>query len=95
MAKGVHGDSHTGRTRPISELFFRAALRKHPISIWAKHGVMSRSDLSIKHAADLIEYAETAARYKVLNLAVGEIGEGFLIKSTGRDLMSMVSRATV
>jgi len=51
-----------------------AALCKHRIVIWAKHGVMARSDISIKRAADRVEYAETAAKY--FNLAVGEIGEG-------------------
>ena len=52
------------------------ALRRHRIVIWAKHGVMSRSDLTVKRAADRIEYGETAARYEYLNLTVGEIGEG-------------------
>jgi rhamnulose-1-phosphate aldolase len=36
---------------------------------------MARSDVSVKRAADLIEYAETAAKYEYLNLRVGEIGE--------------------
>ncbi len=52
------------------------ALRQHRIVIWAKHGVMARSDISIKHAADLVEYAETAAKYEYLNICAGEIGEG-------------------
>jgi rhamnulose-1-phosphate aldolase len=52
------------------------ALRTHRIVIWAKHGVMARSDVSVKRAADRVEYAETAATYEYLNLAVGEIGEG-------------------
>jgi rhamnulose-1-phosphate aldolase len=51
-------------------------LRTHRIVIWAKHGVMARSDVSVKRAADRVEYAETAARYEYLNLAAGEIGEG-------------------
>lgn len=51
-------------------------LREHRIVIWAKHGVMARSDISVKRAADRVEYAETAAKYEVLNLQVGEIGEG-------------------
>jgi rhamnulose-1-phosphate aldolase len=51
-------------------------LRKHRIVIWAKHGVMARSDVSVKRAADRVEYAETAAKYEYLNLAVGEVGEG-------------------
>jgi rhamnulose-1-phosphate aldolase len=57
-----------------------ASLRKHRIVIWAKHGVMARSDISIKRAADRVEYAETAAKYEYLNLTVGEIGEGLSTK---------------
>jgi rhamnulose-1-phosphate aldolase len=52
------------------------ALRHHRIVIWAKHGVMARSDVSVKRAADRVEYAETAAKYEYLNLTTGEIGEG-------------------
>ncbi len=37
---------------------------------------MARSDVSVKRAADRVEYAETAAKYEYLNLSVGEIGEG-------------------
>jgi rhamnulose-1-phosphate aldolase len=53
-----------------------ASLREHRIVVWAKHGVMARSDVSVKRAADRIEYAETAAKYEYLNLTTGEIGEG-------------------
>jgi rhamnulose-1-phosphate aldolase len=52
------------------------SLRSHRIVIWSKHGVMARSDVSIKRAADRVEYAETAAKYEFLNLTVGEIGTG-------------------
>ena len=52
------------------------ALGHHRVVIWAKHGVMARSDVSVKRAADRVEYAETAAKYEYLNLSVGEIGEG-------------------
>jgi rhamnulose-1-phosphate aldolase len=52
------------------------ALRKHRIVVWAKHGVMARSDISVKRAADRVEYAETAAKYEFMNLCVGEIGQG-------------------
>lgn len=55
------------------------ALQKHRIVIWAKHGVMARSDVSVKRAADRVEYAETAAKYEYLNLTVGEIGEGLSV----------------
>jgi rhamnulose-1-phosphate aldolase len=52
------------------------SLRKHRIVIWAKHGVMARSDESVKRAVDRVEYAETAAKYEYINLCAGEIGEG-------------------
>lgn len=52
------------------------ALRIHRIVIWAKHGVMARSDISLKRASDRIEYAETAARYEFMNLTIGEQGIG-------------------
>jgi rhamnulose-1-phosphate aldolase len=52
------------------------SLRKHRVVIWAKHGAMARSDISIKRAADRLEYAETAARYEYLNLGINEIGVG-------------------
>jgi rhamnulose-1-phosphate aldolase len=56
------------------------ALRKHRIVIWAKHGVMARSDVSVKRAADRVEYAETAAKYEYINLSAGEIGEGLSVE---------------
>lgn len=52
------------------------SLRTHRVVIWAKHGVMARSDVSVKRAADRVEYAETAAKYEYLNLSAGELGEG-------------------
>ena len=52
------------------------SLHDHRIVVWAKHGVMARSDVSVKRAADRIEYAETAAKYEYLNLTTGELGEG-------------------
>jgi len=51
-------------------------LRTHRIVIWAKHGVMARSDISVKRATDRVEYAETAAKYEYLNLTTGELGDG-------------------
>ncbi|RPJ22942.1 MAG: rhamnulose-1-phosphate aldolase [Chloroflexi bacterium] len=52
------------------------ALREHRIVVWAQHGVMARSDNSIFHALDLIEYAETAAHYEYLNLTADGLSEG-------------------
>ena len=40
---------------------------------------MARSDVSVKRAADRVEYAETAAKYEYLNLCAGEIGEGLSV----------------
>ncbi len=57
-----------------------AALRAHRIVVWAKHGVMARSDVSVKRAADRVEYAETAAKYEYLNLSDGELGEGLSVQ---------------
>jgi rhamnulose-1-phosphate aldolase len=52
------------------------SLRDHRIVLWAKHGAMARSDVSVKRAADRVEYAETAAKYEYLNLSDGEMAEG-------------------
>ncbi|MDR3573807.1 MAG: class II aldolase/adducin family protein [Anaerolineaceae bacterium] len=52
------------------------ALRKHRVVVWSKHGVMARSDLTVKRASDRIEYAETGAKYEYMNLVNHEIGEG-------------------
>ena len=52
------------------------SLRTHRVVIWAKHGTMARSDVSVKRAADRVEYAETAAKYECLDLSTGGAGEG-------------------
>ncbi len=52
------------------------SLRRHRVVVWSKHGAMARSDTSVKRAADRIEYAETSARYEIMNLSNGEMGEG-------------------
>ena len=53
-----------------------ASLRQHRVVLWGKHGVMARSDVSVKRAADRIEYAETGARYEYMNLTTGDKAEG-------------------
>jgi rhamnulose-1-phosphate aldolase len=53
--------------------------RNHHVVVWSKHGVMTRSDSSLEHAADRMEYAETGARYEYHNLTTGEIGEGLSV----------------
>jgi rhamnulose-1-phosphate aldolase len=37
---------------------------------------MARSDISVTRAVDRIEYAETAARYEYMDLAIGGKAEG-------------------
>ena len=59
-----------------------AGLREHQIVLWSKHGVMARSDVSPTAAVDKIEYAETGARYEVLDLQLGGLAEGL----AGEDL---------
>jgi rhamnulose-1-phosphate aldolase len=51
-------------------------LHRYRVIVWAKHGIVARSDTSVKRASDRVEYAETAANYEYLNLTVGEQGEG-------------------
>lgn len=53
-----------------------AALRKHRITVWCKHGVVARSDISIKRTVDRIEYAEAAAHYEYLDLANHGMADG-------------------
>lgn len=54
----------------------RRAMRDHQVVVWAKHGVMARSDLSAEVAADLIEYVEAGARYEYMNLVGGGVAHG-------------------
>jgi rhamnulose-1-phosphate aldolase len=48
-----------------------ASCRDYRLVVWQKHGVVTRSEVSASRAADLVEYAEMAARYEVLNLKLG------------------------
>jgi rhamnulose-1-phosphate aldolase len=43
-------------------------LKNHRLVVWSKHGVVSRSDISVKRAIDRIEYAETAAHYEYMDI---------------------------
>jgi rhamnulose-1-phosphate aldolase len=56
-----------------------AALRRYRVIVWCKHGIVARSDQSVKRAADRIEYAETGARYEYMNLVNGEMAEGLTV----------------
>ncbi len=54
-----------------------AAVMQHQrLVIWAKHGVIARSEDSLSHAADYIDYMETAAHYECMNLSYGEPAPG-------------------
>jgi rhamnulose-1-phosphate aldolase len=55
------------------------SLREHRIVVWAKHGVMARSSISVKRAVDRIEYAETGARYEYMGLMTGGRAEGLTL----------------
>ena len=57
------------------------ALRERQLVVWSQHGVMTRTDDSISHALDLIEYAETAAHYECLNLLGGDLSVGLTPES--------------
>jgi rhamnulose-1-phosphate aldolase len=52
------------------------ALTRTVAVVWAKHGIVTRSDVSASHAADLVEYIEAAAHYEVLNVSLGSPAEG-------------------
>lgn len=43
-------------------------MHEYPLVVWQRHGTVSRSEVSAVKAADLVEYAEHAARFEVLNL---------------------------
>lgn len=64
---------------PGSDDLMRANVAKmatHQLVVWARHGIMVRSDHSLAKATDLIEYAETGARYECLNLTSGAGSSG-------------------
>jgi len=55
------------------------AMRDHTLTMWCKHGLMVRSDVSVMQAFDRIEYAETAARYEYFNLTLNEPSSGLSV----------------
>jgi rhamnulose-1-phosphate aldolase len=64
---------------PLMEANVRS-LRTHRIVVWAKHGVMARSSISVKRAVDRIEYAETGAGYEYMDLMTGGRAEGLTLE---------------
>lgn len=57
-----------------------AALRTRRIVVWAKHGVMARSSVSVTRAVDRVEYAETGARYEYMDILAGGRAEGLSVE---------------
>lgn len=66
-------------------------LRENSMVVWSKHGVMSRSDMSVTRAADRIEYAEAAAKYEYMDLVNGSRAEGL----TDEELQAVVQAFNV
>ena len=52
------------------------ALRTHRAVVWQRHGIMTRSPISMLKAGDMVEYAEAAAHFEYLNLQLGEPSQG-------------------
>ena len=67
------------------------AMLRHQFVIWNQHGIIVRSDRSLTAAIDLIEYAEAAARYEVMDIQCGRRTVGLLIS----DLRGIVERFEV
>ncbi|MHC3469454.1 class II aldolase/adducin family protein [Streptomyces sp. 7R007] len=61
-----------------------AALRDSQVVLWSKHGVMARSDVSVTHAVDRVEYAETGARYEYMDMVAGSRAEGLTAQEIKR-----------
>jgi len=53
-----------------------AALSRTAAVVWAKHGIVTRSDASARAAADVVEYLESAARFEYMNLVAGSPAHG-------------------
>ena len=72
---------------PSSDVLSEAtveSLRQHRITVWSKHGVMARSDISVTRAVDRIEYAEAGGRYEYMDLMAGGGGEGLTNEESAR-----------
>lgn len=73
------GIAYTPYTMPGSAELMRVtreAMERHRVVLWARHGLIVRSEASVKKAVDLIEYVEVAARYEFLNQTNGDAAEG-------------------
>ncbi|KMY22593.1 rhamnulose-1-phosphate aldolase [Actinobaculum suis] len=65
-----------------------AGLRKHTMTIWAKHGLMVRSDISPMDAVDKVEYLEAGATYYYRHRLLGENAGGGLTKEELRGVVT-------
>lgn len=73
-----------------------ASYRKgFPFVVWAKHGVLVCSEKNLQDAVDLIEYAETAARYECLNLAASRPASGLGTAEIGAITSALGIRTTL
>lgn len=61
---------------PEQEAVTVRGMAEYRAIVWQRHGILTRSDVSVEHACDLVEYAETAAHYEVINLALSQPTEG-------------------
>lgn len=55
------------------------AMQRHRLVIWAKHGVVARSENGPQAAADLIDYAKAASTYEVTDILAGRPTDGLTI----------------
>ncbi len=74
-----HGLGVLPYTLPGSAPLMQASaplVEQHRLVVWSQHGVLAHSPHSAVHAADLVDYAEAAAHYEVLNLTTGQPADG-------------------
>jgi len=72
-----------------------AALRTHTIVVWAKHGVMAVSEISVEQACDRIEYADTGARYELADLSHAARADGLTAKEINSICRSLGLRQNI
>jgi rhamnulose-1-phosphate aldolase len=58
----------------------RDAMHRHVLAVWSKHGVLARSFGGPMAAVDLIEYAESAATYEVIDIQAGRPANGLSLE---------------
>jgi rhamnulose-1-phosphate aldolase len=76
---------------PEIEAVTSESMKQHTLVVWAKHGVITRSEISLMQAFDRIEYAEAAAHFEYLNLSLGEPSNGL----SAQELLDICERYNV